>query len=494
MQTKHPPALPVFFLTEMWERFGFYVVQGLLILYITHALSFSDDKGYSILAAFTALAYIMPVIGGYFADNVLGFKKTIILGNILLAVGYALLVMHGEYILYPALAMIVTGTGFFKPNISSMLGIYYGDNDSRREAGFTIFYIGINVGALASTATSGFIQEHFGWYASFGVASLGLIVGMLTFLIGMRIVERRTTDTERRLFGQTKFSALLQNKFILLVSVICLILFADLLIQHRELSQVLIWGGSALIFAWLMYSTFRYPMQIRNKMLALICLVISSIVFWALFFQMYFAFDLFIDRCVQRTIGTFTIPTVAFMSVESICLLILGGLFAYFWRVLSERNRNPSLGFKFSLATLTLSAGFLCLIAGIHFAGLSGMVNPLWVVAAYFLLAVAELLLSPVGLSMVTVLAPKEKVAFLMGVWFLALGLGGEFAGTIAKQAAVPKTLTDPHLIAQLYEHAFGQYVIYSLVVGLIILLASPTLRTLANGENLSWKKVFSIR
>lgn len=170
--TKHPKALPFFFLTEMWERFGFYIVQGLLVLYLTKAFGFSDTKSYAILGAFTAYVYITPAIGGYLANNVLGYRYAVMFGGVLLAVGYAVLAAFGKPGLYPGLAIIIAGNGFFKPNISSFLGNFYQTGDSRRDSGFTLFYIGINVGSVLATLSSGFIKNAFGWWAPFAFSTL----------------------------------------------------------------------------------------------------------------------------------------------------------------------------------------------------------------------------------------------------------------------------------------------------------------------------------
>jgi POT family proton-dependent oligopeptide transporter len=207
---------------------------------------------------------------------------------------------------------------------------------------------------------------------------------------------------------------------------------------------------------------------------------------------MFFSVNLFVDRIVDRHWFGFEIPTVMFIGLEGFFIFLLSPIFAYLWRVLSQRNLNPSTAFKFALATLLIGIAFIWLVVGINSS--THLVNPLWVILAYLFVTIGELLLSPIGLSTVTVLSPANLVGMMMGVWFVALGLGGKLAGVIANQSSIPQGITDPKIEALYYGHAFSHYAFYGIVVGLIILFLTPTLRTMARGENLTWKSVFSIR
>jgi POT family proton-dependent oligopeptide transporter len=489
MQNKHPVGLPILFLTEMWERFGFYIVQGLLILFMTKVYGFSDDKGFAVLGAFTALVYISPVLGGFVADQILGFQRTIILGNILLAIGYALLVIHSHHTFYLALAVIVVGAGLFKPNISSFLGTLYKRNDPRRESGFTIFYMGINLGVLLATTTSGFIVEKFGWHASFAVASMGLIIGLITFLIGKKYFVRQEyslpiSKIHSRLFNFFK------TKTGLALTLIITFIISWILIDHNVIATYLLWIFSLILLIGLIYLAKKYQFEVRNKFFALLILIVSSIVFWAIYFQMFFSLNLFIDRDVNRHVFGFHIPTVMFIGLESLFIFLLGPLFAYVWQRLSAYNINPSTPFKFALATLIIGISFFWLLLGIYLMG-QDLVNPIWIVLAYLFVTIGELLLSPIGLSTVTVLSPANLVGMMMGVWFVALGLGGKLAGIIAQQSSVPQTVTDPKIEVTYYKHAFTYYALYGLVVGLIMLLFVPMLRRMIQGERITWRSLF---
>lgn len=480
---KQPQGLPVLLMTEVWERFGFYVAQGLLILFLIEMLNYTDSRAYEVLGAFTALAYIMPVFGGYIADHVLGFRKTVIIGNILLALGYALLTLPQAETLYPALGMIVTGTGLFKPNISSLLGTFYEPKDPRREAGFIYFYMGINVGILSATAISGFVKQKFGWHASFGMASVGLIIGMITFIVGMRVLANRHLVSTH--IAPSKLGKILQNKFFLTLVILLAIAMNSYFIHDYKLSQAIIFIGSAILFLVLFIQAFRLTDPgARYKLLALLILIISSIMFWALYFQMYFSLNLFIDRAVERYWFHINWPTVLFMSFEAMFLLLLGKFFANLWQKLAQKGRNPSIGFKFAVANLMIAVAFFLILKGIDVTGFTHLVNPMWIILAYFFVAIGELLLSPIGLSMVTILAPKNSVGMLMGVFFLALGLGAEFAGLIATEASVVHhAQTQLKTILTQYSDAFTNYLFYSLITVFVIAVLTPFLRNMQKGQ-----------
>lgn len=483
MKSKQPAALPILFLTEMWERFGFYVVQGLLILYMTDVFKFSDDKGYTILGAFTALAYITPILGGFIADQILGFRKTIIIGNILLAIGYGLLVGGGEEVLYIALATIVLGTGFFKPSISSILGTFYRPGDPHREGGFTIFYIGIYIGVMMATISAGYVKEKLGWHSSFGMASIGLIIALITFLAGSKLLGHHGDVPEKKL-SSSHWRDFFTRKSTMLFVVIGAAILAWQLIRSAQFGDWVLFGSSGALGIFLILEAFRREKIERNKFLALIILIITSIIFWAIYFQMFFANNLFIDRLVQRNFAGFHIPTVMFIGLEALFIFLLGPIFAYTWQVLSVKEKNPSISFKFALATIIIGVGFLILKIGIQATGSHEFVNPLWVVLSYLLITIGELLLSPIGLSMVTVLSPPNLVGMMMGVWFVALGLGGKLAGVIAKIASIPQGVTNHQIMLDYYSNAFLKYAWLGIGVGVIILLITPFLRKMEQGKN----------
>lgn len=475
--SKQPSVLPVFFLTEMWERFGFYIIQGLLVLYMTsQVLGFSDSKSYAISGAFSALSYITPILGGYAASRILGYEHAVILGGILLAMGYALLSLHHETFLYISLATISLGNGFFKPNISSYLGSFYKPTDPQREKGYTIFYIGINVGSLIATGTSGYIVRYYGWHMPYFVASIGLCLGVMIFTLGLSTLKKAG-----KFHLITPPSANKSPRQILLVYVSSVILFliAYNIIIHTALANNLMLITGILIFTFLVFLASRYEQKTRNKLLACIFLTTISIVFWAFFFQLFFSMNLFIERAVDRHFYHFQLPTPLFLSLESVFIILVGPVLAVFWQKLSVKNKNPSIPIKFTLSLFMVTLAFFVIYIGTQHPDVSGKIDKFYIVFGYLCLTIGELFISPIGLTMVTVLTPSKLVGMMMGVWFVALGLGIKLGGVIANFAAIPKDIHRVTAINAIYGHAFLIYTLTAFVFGLICLGVSPILKKL---------------
>lgn len=462
VQSNQPRALPFLFLTETWERFGFYIVQGLLVLYMTDQFGFSDSESFQILGVFSALAYLSPLAGGYLANQFLGYKIAIISGGVFLTLGYALLALpEVKLLFFPALACIITGNGFFKPNVSSLLGAQYKIGDNRRETGFTIFYIGINLGALLAGLVSGYIVEYINWRASFALASIGLVLGLGTFLSGLKYTLSPTPE----IANSSKI-----NLFIFVGALIALLLIS-LLLRHYSLAKWLLPASGCLILLFLAMSIYQQPKKSRPKLIVLTILILSSIMFWTLFFQIFYAANLFVTRLVNQSFLGFHLTPTLFWGSESIFIIILGPLFAYLWHRLAKAHKNPSAILKFSLSLFFAGIGFLILTSSTYFPDRLGFVHPLWIFSAYLLITIGELLLSPIGLSAVTALAPSHLVSLMMGIWFVATGFGGIFAGLIAQLADVPKTITHNAEKMLIYQHAFLTYACLAFITAFVLFL-----------------------
>ncbi len=471
-----PAALPYLFLTEMWERFGFYVVQGMLVLYMTQAYGFSDDQSYTITGMFSALAYISPLIGGYLADRVLGFKTAITWGGIFLIAGYALLAASQGQGIYLALSIIIVGNGLFKPNISSLLGSLYEPGDVARDTGFTAFYVGINIGVLLAGLSSGYIKDHFGWHVGFALASAGLTAGLIIFSLGIRqlgmypLIPQTLTDNKW-----------LAKHWLLLYCFIAIFLI-DILLQNETLGKWLLplVGIALLIFIFSL--AVRQAAECRNNLMTLNILIISSVIFWAIFLQMFLATNLFIDRLVDRHILGMSVPTTVFYTLESVFVILLGPVFAFSWMFLYRSNKNPSPLLKFAMAILFAGLGCLALACSTHFPEINGLINPIWIVLAYLLITIGELLLSPIGLAAITMWSPSHLTGLMMGIWFTALGFGGQLAGCLAKLASIPASMhstTDQLLI---YRHAFFMYALLAFSIAVIVYCIHVVLKNKFNG------------
>jgi POT family proton-dependent oligopeptide transporter len=467
MMHKHPKALPYLFLTELWERFGFYVVQGMLVLYMTKAFGFTDEKSFTILGTFTALAYIAPMIGGFLADAFLGFKVAILWGGLFLIAGYAMMALPWANGFYVSLATIIVGTGLFKPNISSLLGALYPRGDMNRDSGFTIFYIGINLGAMLAGVSSGAIKNHFGWHVAFGLASIGLIIGLFTFWAGVKWGNIKYTIAPI-MAQKTK---LLYRKPFLFLYCILSVGILSLLLQSKIVGEWFFPLLGIILLIFIFALAFRQPQPDRQRLLLLNFLIISSIVFWALYWQMFFSANLFIDRVIDKHIFGFEIPTTAFYSLESVFIILLGPGLAWSWQTLNRSNMNPSPLIKFIFAIVFVGVGFLVLGLSTYFYNASQLVNPLWIVLSYFLITVGEMLLSPIGLSAVTIYSPPQLTGMMMGIWFVALGFGGQFAGLLAKLSSVSESAKTSFSQLPIYRAAFLDYAFLALGVAFILFI-----------------------
>ncbi|MFN3234997.1 MAG: peptide MFS transporter [Gammaproteobacteria bacterium] len=471
-----PKALIIFFLTEMWERFGFYIVEGLLILYMTHALSFSDGHAYQVLGEFSAFAYISPILGGWIADNVLGFRFSIFLGAIILFFGYFSLVFNGHF-LFVGLALIVVGNGLLKPNISSFLGHFYETDDSRRDAGFTIFYMGINLGVFFATTSIGFIQAHLGWYTTFATAACGMLIGIVIFRYGYRFFENKGFPED--IVGKTTFLQYLFKKPLLILSLILGVLAAYALMLFADFTNGLLIVVGSLLLIYLCYIAFKLNRVERNRMLACIILIAISIVYWAVYMEVFFAVNLFTDRVVDRTIFGITVPPIAFISLETLFILLLGPLFARLWQHLSEAAHDFSTSLKFALALLFIGFAMQLLTVAIHSTSLGHLLSPLWMVGFYFILTISEMLLSPIGLAMITDLSPPHYVGMMMGVWFMSTGFGSLLSGVLAQGANIPEGVHKISELSTIYGNTFQHFALLCFAGFAVALIFVPFINRL---------------
>lgn len=476
---RQPSALFILFLTEMWERFGFYIIQILLVLYMVNELDLSDAQSNAVLGSYTALVYISPLLGGYLANNLLGYRRSILLGGVLLSLGYAILAMHGHTMFW-GLSTVVVGNGFFKPNISAFLGDFYDDHDRRRESGFTIFYVGINLGGLFGTAMSGYLREPLGYHACYAFASVGMLIGLIIFIVGRRHFKAKGFIPEGQL--PEKLSWLGQPAVFAVMLLVMLVAVRQIL-ESATLAGVLLTLIAVLTLVMLLFQGLRFDRYWRNRMLALVLLIIISVFYWALFFEQFDIINLFVDRTVDRKLLGFTVPTTTFVSFEQFFVIVIGPVMAMYWQYLDRKRRNPKVSIKFALSMLFIGVGFAVLYFGSYQVNAKFLVSGWWLVLCYFFIAVSEMFLSPIGLSIVTELAHPKLTALLMGVWFMALGFGGKLAGVMATWGAVPKSVTDPAKIISIYQQAFFWYMVAAAIMAVVVMIMVPYLNRLISAK-----------
>ena len=430
----HPKGLFVCFATEMWERFSYYGMRALLILYLTKHWEFTDATSYLIYGAYTSLVYIMPVFGGMLADQILGSKKAVTYGAILLVFGHlGMTVESNEQIFYLSLALIVSGVGFLKPNISTMVGALYEEGDPRRDSGFTIFYMGINIGAFTATLLCGYLGEEIGWAYGFGAAGIGMLLGLIIFLWGQKYLEGLAEPPSNKYM--TKINGISYEHWAYISGVV-MVLVTWFLVQNSQLVGQLL-GGFGIIFigAWLLYALLKCAPEERDRLIVVGILILFSLIFWALFEQAGSSLNILTDRGVDRVIFGWEVPASMFQSLNAGFIFTIAPLFALLWIALAKRNMEPSTPIKFSIGIVLVGLGFLALVYGMNLSeGLQTGV--IWIVLIYLLHTLGELCLSPVGLSSVTKLSPQRIVGFMMGMWFFASAAGNYVASLIAKGTA----------------------------------------------------------
>ena len=482
----HPKGLFVCFATEMWERFSYYGMRALLILYLTKHWEFSDAASYLIYGAYTSLVYIMPVFGGMLADQILGSKKAVTYGAILLVFGHlGMTVESNEQIFYLSLALIVSGVGFLKPNISTMVGALYEEGDPRRDSGFTIFYMGINIGAFTATLLCGYLGEEIGWAWGFGAAGIGMLLGLIIFLWGQKYLEGLAEPPSEK-YKEKKAGITFENWAYIFG--IIMVLTTWFLVQNSQLVGQLL-GGFGFIFigAWLIYALFKCDPEERDRLIVVGILILFSLIFWALFEQAGSSLNILTDRGVDRVILGWEVPASMFQSLNAGFIFTIAPLFALLWIALAKRNMEPSTPIKFSIGIVFVGLGFLVLVYGMKSSeGLqTGVV---WIILIYLLHTLGELCLSPVGLSSVTKLSPQRIVGFMMGMWFFASAAGNYVAGLIARATSSESSGVSGEVYnlaqKQSFIDVYTDVGLMAIGCGIVLALITPLLKKLMHGSS----------
>lgn len=477
----HPRGLFLLFFVEMWERFSYYGMRALLVFYMTKGFMKLDDaRAYGIYGAYTALVYATPFVGGMLADRLLGQRRAVILGGLLMAAGHLLMTVEHTAAFSTALALLIAGNGFFKPNISTMVGSLYGDGSPKRDSGFTIFYMGINLGAALAPLVCGYVGETYGWHYGFGLATLGMLLGLGLFVARGRLdggvgEPPRGADSSPVFLGLDGFQA------VSLGTAVAIPLFA-LLVQATSLAGIVlaVFGGAALLK--LVYDSFQVDADERRRLWVVLVLMFFSMLFWAFFEQAGSSLNNFADRNVNRLVLGREVPASIFQAANPVYILAFGLLFSMLWGFLGRRGLDPPAPIKFSMGLAQLGLGFAAIWLGARTDATDGMVPLWWLLLAYLLHTTGELCLSPVGLSMVTRLSPARMVSTVMGAWFLATAFSNYLAGMIAALTGAGHGGAEDGLVPPpvetvgIYAGVFGTIAVTSLASAAVLLALSPLL------------------
>jgi proton-dependent oligopeptide transporter, POT family len=488
---KHPKGLYVLFFTEMWERFSYYGMRALLVLYLTSKMingGFGESRqdALELYAIFTGLIYLTPLLGGFLADKILGQRKAIYIGAFLIALGQFVIAASefGDpgsrmFLLHNGLGILILGNGFFKPNISTVVGKLYTENDPRKDSAFTIFYMGINLGAFLSPLIAGTLGETVGWAYGFASAGLGMVIGTLWFFIESKHIgtaglpPHRVFDTEKEhqltpkdrldIFTYVAGSAVLVFGFLKLWQ---LISPATWSVIFKVLAII---GILALIGVIAKNTKGK---EAWSKLSVILILCFFNVFFWSGFEQAGGTFNLFAAENTNRMTFLGEIPASVFQSINALFIIILAPVMSGLWTWLSVRGKDPRTPVKFGIALLTLGAGFILMSAANGYAAGGHLVSPMWLIGVYFFHTIGELSLSPIGLSMISKLSPQNIVSVMMGVWFASVALAQYMAGML--ESILHNYLPNMPL--------FHFLTLSSLCAGIVLLALSPFLNKMMKG------------
>lgn len=485
----HPIGLYVLFLTEMWERFSYYGMRALLVLYMTakslendpqSGFGWTDGEAIALYGWYTMLVYLMSIPGGFIADRFIGQKKAVTIGALLLTAGHGVLAIDSVEAYYCGLGLVILGVGMLKPNISTMVGGLYKQNDIRRDKGFSIFYVGINLGSVLATILVGLVVKEYGWHSGFGLAGIGMLLGLLVYLYGQRFlvhvgnaptVEEKADDISIGTLVSQLFKSPLQLAIVVLI--IAYAVFAGYSYEGTDS-----WGFTALyIFLafiagmmMMIYKNLNGQVE-KDRYVVLLLSLLMVIVFWGCFEQTGGLMNLYTESKTDRMLFGWEVPTAWFQGANSAFIILFSVLIANIWAKRKLKGKNADSLFKMATGVIIMGVGFVYMVFASMEYESNGSSAMYWLILAYLFHTIGELCLSPVSLSFFTKLAPARYMALMMGVYWAATGLGNKLAGVIGESASKAGEL-----------NVFGGLFIFAVLFGILVLLLIKPLRRLTHG------------
>jgi POT family proton-dependent oligopeptide transporter len=482
----HPRGLATLFFTEMWERFSYYGMRALLILFMTAApaaggLGMDTGSAGAIYGLYTSMVYMTTLPGGWIADRLVGARRAVLYGGILIACGHFSMAVPSVATFYLGLLLIVIGTGLLKGNVSVIVGRLYAPEDERRDAGYSIFYMGINVGAGIAPLVCGYLGQRVNWHAGFAAAGVGMVFGLIQYVIGSKhLGEAGLYPADAGSPMQRRHQKRQATIWVAIVAAILIVggigLYAGVLpVTATEIADAA--GYFLLIltiafFGWL-YLSSGWTREERNRAYVIGVLFLAAALFWSVFEQAGSTLNLFADRDTHNVVFGWEFPSTWYQALNSAFIIIFAPIFAWLWVALGKRRREPSSPTKFGWGLVLVGAGFAILVPAAFLTQQGVKVSPMWLTVTYLLHTWGELSLSPVGLSAMSKLAPVRIGGLIMGVWFLGTAVGNYIGGRIG---GLYESLPLPHL--------FGAVAGFAVVVGLLLIVFARPLQRLSGGVN----------
>ncbi len=484
----HPRGLSVLFFTEMWERFSYYGMRALLVLFMVDAIEhggmgLDEQKAGAIYGLYTSAVYLVALPGGWIADRLLGAQRSIWIGGLIIAAGHFTLAIPSISAFYVGLVLVVIGTGFLKPNISAIVGQLYPEGGASRDAGFTVFYMGINLGAFLGPLICSYLGEKVSWHAGFAAAGVGMVAGAIQYRLSSKALGDAGLHPHRREGAGDSgrvdpawyvfIGGVLLVVLVLVLSLTGVIRLNPVMLAQKATYVIV---ALAVVFFLSVFLFGKLTSSEKRQTSVILILFFASAVFWSGFEQAGSSLNLFADRHTDRILErvNFEIPAGWFQSLNPFFIVTLAPVFAAFWVKLAKRNLDPALPTKFALGTLMLGLGFLIMVGAAKLVVAGNEAAPYWLILTYLLHTMGELCVSPVGLSSVTKLAPKRFVGQMMGIWFLATALGNLIAGLMAGRFNPESIQEMPSLFLQIVLVAAGS--------GLLLLVFTKPIQKLMDG------------
>ena len=480
ISTSQPKQLYLLFFAEMWERFSFYGMKGLLIAYMVSQLGYDDPKAYAIYGSYAALVYTMPMFGGFMADRFIGYQRAVMFGGILMTLGHFILAIPNDWSFFYGMAFIICGNGFFKPNISSLVGTLYSENDPRRDSGFSIFYMGINIGAAIGGFLCAYVGTEINWHYGFGLAGIFMAIGFIVFVFGKKSLGHRGLPPNYEALKKPVFAFIKPEHLIYGGTLLIVPLVVTLFHQYHVMDYIM-FGLGIISLVYVLTVGLKLEKEAKLKLFAALTMIIFSIIFWAIYEQNAGSMNLLAERNSKMILFGIELPPLSINNfLPPGWVIILTLIVAPLWLWLNKRGKEPSTPMKFALAFIFLGAGFFVFYLGCLANEISGLI-PLWpFVWGYCLIILGELCLSPIGLSMVTKLSPAKMVSLMMGIWFFATAIGEFLASKIGSLMSVPKEILakdDPVLSLPYYADIIFKISIASVVIGVVMIFTVPLLK-----------------